>query len=473
VKWWSVAKRSSYLEPRPRDFSFPTTPTMMSTWFGSRASRGSRLPQTTPPLSQPHQLAKTEIATLPTDSSVLKHSQSISTLEPPAAFSPSSSRSGALLSDVHVNINDPSAYGAGSLSPIPVDVRAREDPAEAFTSLDLDDTYPAVDLKKDKGKGREIEGPGRPLFTPQDAVLTEVFGFPLPANPEATTTTLSDSDPMPHSSVATGGSAPLAPLPLYDPFSGARIGDHTSPATSTATANTTSTTGVEQPGQQQNKSHCLPMTGDSDLWSHLSRVLELQAEVAGMHAEMEGVGVAGSSAGGHGGVRLGPNSGTSDTRPPGVNAGIKRRMKGATMPVGDDDEPPQQVRSADGAVTDSSSEDEDKDDAKGFAKRRRDEDFAKLADQFTERKIAIARIMGKVRYFDFSLGTLTQCDAAGRPIRRIKGVPRASHPAHGLGSHDYLPYRHDQLRDIGCHKHIHILPTASPHALLSTCHHYH
>ncbi|KIM70230.1 hypothetical protein SCLCIDRAFT_6483 [Scleroderma citrinum Foug A] len=202
---------------------------------------------------------------------------------------------------------------------------------------------------------------------------------------------------MPHSSVAAGGSAPLASLPLYDPFSGARIGDHTPPATSTATANTTSTTGVDQLGQQQNKSHCLPMAGDSDLWSHLSRILELQAEVAGMHAEMEGVGVAGSSAGGHGSVRLDPNSGTSGTHAAGVNAGnSKRRMRGATMPVGDDDEPPQRVRSVDGAVTDSSSEDEDEDDAEGFTKRRRDEDFAKLADQFTERKIAIARIMNKL-----------------------------------------------------------------------------
>lgn len=445
---------------------------MMATWFGSRASRRSRLPQTTPPLAQPHQPAETETATLPTDSSVLKHSQSISTLEPPAALSPSSSRSGALLPDVHANINDPSAYGTASLSPMPVDIRAREDPAEALASLGLADTYPAVDLKKDKGKGKETE---EPLFTPQDAVLTELFGFPLPGtNPDAGTTTLSDSDSMPHSSVAAGGSAPLASLPLYDPFSGARIGDHTPPATSTATANTTSTTGVDQLGQQQNKSDCLPMAGDSDLWSHLSRILELQAEVAGMHAEMEGVGVAGSSAGGHGSVRLDPNSGTSGTHVPGVNAGnSKRRMRGATMPVGDDDEPPQRVRSVDGAVTDSSSEDEDEDDAEGFAKRRRDEDFSKLADQFTERKIAITRIMNKVRYFDFSLGALTQCDAAGRPIRRVKGVPRASHPAHGLGPCDYLPHQHDQLRNIRCHEYIYVLSTASPHTLLSTRHQYH
>ena len=74
------------------------------------------------------------------------------------------------------------------------------------------------------------------------------------------------------------------------------------------------------------------------------------------------------------------------------------------MPIGDDDEPPSQSRGADG---DPSSEDEDEDDSEGFSKRKRDEDFARLADQFSERKAAITRIMSKVKYFDPSLGTVT------------------------------------------------------------------
>ncbi|KAL4063666.1 hypothetical protein V8B97DRAFT_2011365 [Scleroderma yunnanense] len=351
-------------------------------WFGSRRSR---LPQTTP--SQPP--AETE--TINT-SSVLK--QSVSTLDPPVSFSS--------LSGVHANINNPSAYGLASLSSPPADVRTSEDlgeSAEGLSNLRLDDTCPPVDpiqSKQDKGKAREAEGP---LFTPQDAVLTEIFGFSLPANPvtNPTETTTLHSDSMPHSSMAAGGLAPPAPLPLYDPFTGAHMGDNTPLAASIATGNTPSTIGVDQQGQEQNKSQCLPMTGEPDLWAHLSRILELQAEVAGMHAEMEGVG-RGSTTGYAGvGFGAGPNSGTTDTRSPDMStSNPKRRMRGATIPVGDDDEPPPQPRGPDGGVTDTSSEDEDDDNAEGFAKRRRDEDFAKLADQFTERKVAIARIMDKL-----------------------------------------------------------------------------
>ena len=365
-------------------------------WFGNRASRRSRA-QTKPPQEQSHKPPDTETVTALTDSSVFKHPQSISTLEPPATFSPPSSQSGILLSDVHANINDSNSYGTANLNAtLPVGVRAGEDldeSAEALANLDLDNTHPVVDQlesKKDKGKGRETEGP---LFTPQDAVLTEVFGFPLPAgaNHDAGTTTV-DSDSMPPLGIPTSRLAPLPPLPMYDPFTGARIGDHTPLAASTATANTTSTAGVDQ---QQNKPHCPPVMGDPDLWGHLARILELQAEVAGMHTEMEGIGVSGKSSAGAG---LGGSLNTNDTHSPGVNtSNPKRRTRGPTMPIGDDDEPPSQSRGADG---DPSSEDEDEDDSEGFSKRKRDEDFAKLADQFSERKAAITRIMSKVKYFD-------------------------------------------------------------------------
>ncbi|KAL4070633.1 hypothetical protein J3A83DRAFT_4068727, partial [Scleroderma citrinum] len=174
-----------------------------------------------------------------------------------------------------------------------------------------------------------------------------------------TETTTLHSDSMPHSSMAAGGLAPPAPLPLYDPFTGAHMGDNTPLAASIATGNTPSTFGVDQQGQEQNKSQCLPMTGEPDLWAHLSRILELQAEVAGMHAEMEGVGRGSTTGYAGAGFGAGPNSGTTDTRSPDMK-------------------------------------DEDDDNAEGFAKRRRDEDFAKLADQFTERKVAIARIMDKL-----------------------------------------------------------------------------
>ncbi|KAI6012466.1 hypothetical protein F5J12DRAFT_781412 [Pisolithus orientalis] len=367
---------------------------MPSSWFGSKSSRQTR-PQ---PVLEIH----TESDTAPNDSQPgVKRSQSHSTFEP--AFS---SQSVIPPPVVHAHINDPSAYKAGNLHhpiTIPLDAKERIDIHDESSEA-LDDPYTRVDpaqAKRNKGKARENEG----LFTPQDAVLADVFGFTLPDIPApGQTRSLEDSDTLPRSSVPAGGSAIPPSLPIYDPFTGGRIGEHASAVPSAgATANTTSTALTDPQAQQQTTLQSLPTAGDTDLWTRLARILELQGEVARMHAEMEGVGnpvrsgAAGASGGGY---TMGTNPGaTSDTRSPTAKvSNPRRKVRGETIPVGDDDDPPAPGAGemGGGNITDTTSDSEDEDDASVFAKRRRDEEFAKLADQFAERKVAIARIMNKL-----------------------------------------------------------------------------
>ncbi|KAI5997916.1 hypothetical protein EDD15DRAFT_2242527 [Pisolithus albus] len=363
---------------------------MPSSWLGSKSGRPV-------PVLEDSRHPRTDSDTPQNDTqSVLKHAPSHSTLEPA-----SSSQSAIPLSDVHAHIDDRSAYKAGNLQyPIttsPLYTKERdviEEPSEV-----LDDPCAPVDhaqSKRDKGKAREYEG----LFTLQDEVLVDVFGFPPPVNTPTPgqSTSPGDSDSLPRSSIPTGGSAIPPSLPIYDPFTGGRMGEHPSVVPSTgATANTTSTVFTDSQAQP------LPTTEDTDLWTRLARILQLQADVARMHAEMEGVGqsVRSGAAGPSGvGFSVGTNPGaTDDTRSPTVKvSNPHRRTRGETIPLGYDDEPlaPRTGESGGGNITDTTSESEDEDEAGVLAKRRRDEEFAKLADQFAERKVAIGRIMHKL-----------------------------------------------------------------------------
>jgi hypothetical protein len=102
---------------------------------------------------------------------------------------------------------------------------------------------------------------------------------------------------------------------------------------------------------------------EDELWSHLSKILDLQSEIAHLHVEMEGVGAKNNEGRRHG----------------------KRR-----------------------ADQEWDARDEDAEDAD--ADEVRDEEFAALADRFTGRRAAIDGIMGKVSftsiYYDFIHGDI-------------------------------------------------------------------
>ncbi|KAI0274992.1 hypothetical protein BC834DRAFT_965441 [Gloeopeniophorella convolvens] len=120
------------------------------------------------------------------------------------------------------------------------------------------------------------------LNTPHDAVLAELQGHHpdhdpsarIDATPSTSALGLQSIDTLPAATSEAPGSAISAasPLPesLYDPFTGAMMGV-------LAPASTSAQTG-------------------EDLWARLVRIRALQAEVAGMHVTMEGIGLSDASA---------------------------------------------------------------------------------------------------------------------------------------------------------------------------------
>ena len=117
-------------------------------------------------------------------------------------------------------------------------------------------------------------------------------------------------------------------MTIYDPLSGAKLDEHTSISSPTATL-----------GDLSSSAH-LPTAGDHKLWSSLGRTSELQAEIATMHAETEGVG--GRGPGNNTGiVSVGAGEG-GDAGP------RKRSRRGQTLPIGDEE--PEEREPASGAT---------------------------------------------------------------------------------------------------------------------------
>ena len=128
----------------------------------------------------------------------------------------------------------------------------------------------------------ESEQPQKPVFTaalstPHDAVLANLQGHhsdqdpsvPIDPTPSASVLGLQSLDTLPAATSEAPGSAVSSSSPppesLYDPFTGSLIGA------------LTRTSSAKQGGEE--------------LWAHLARIRALQAEVAGLHVTMEGIGL--------------------------------------------------------------------------------------------------------------------------------------------------------------------------------------
>jgi hypothetical protein len=216
---------------------------------------------------------------------------------------------------------------------------------------------------------------GQPLVTHHDEVLASILG----TNAQQTTSTFSDAAER----VPTRPVTPSAE-PLYDPFSGALLGL------------------LADVGPSQ------PQPSNDELWSHLSRILSLQSDIASMHLQMEGIGSR---------ARAQARTRTLDPKPRRRQTKKPDEDKGEGQPVEGNDE----------NVEDTNSEDSEIDaDEETETKKVRDEEFARLGDQFTGRKDAIDGIMNKV--FNFRLRFL--CDffisllfIVGRTFKGCHSVP--------------------------------------------------
>ncbi|KAN0100323.1 hypothetical protein V8E55_000307 [Tylopilus felleus] len=246
------------------------------------------------------------------------------------------------------------------------------------------------------------------MFTPQDAIVGQVFGRSAPptSDPVLATPPPPSNAPQPSVSLMTSDSVHTPPsitsrahsgrtLTIYEPFSGAKLGEHSSISQSTATP------------REHTPSAPLPSADDRKLWSSLERILELQAEIAAMHADMEGVGGRGPGGNPHTGavVSVGGGEG-ANVRP------RKRSKRGRTLPIGDEELEEHEPDGVPGVAaseisSEHSGEDHDDDDDEDgiHGKRRRDEEFAKLAEQFSQRKATIGGIMNKLDALSTALKT--------------------------------------------------------------------
>ncbi|CAL1695229.1 unnamed protein product [Somion occarium] len=263
-----------------------------------------------------------------------------------------------------------------------------------------------------------IEGDDRPsldraltaaLPTPHDVILSQLRGskeasenaavvsdenqrsFPPRSSTTPNVGPLEHPDLAPGDGVTTGrrSSAPT-PLPatlperdaLYDPFTGAPTG-----------------VVFAQPADRQQhegkKSSEEFNQAKDDLWGHLGRIRELQGEIAGMHVQMEGLGL---NDGGRG----------NSKRP----AGVPARMASDTIGVdewvdtGDDDK---------------------------STKTARDAEFSNLSETFEGRRAAIDGIMNKL---DELSKALTTFHALPTPVVDFS-APASGNSARG--SHSMSP----------------------------------
>ncbi|KAH0838031.1 hypothetical protein J3R83DRAFT_6271 [Lanmaoa asiatica] len=369
---------------------------MLNSWFGSASSRRS----------QPRQTRSNPPPALNDPQSGLSDASSVSrsTVGTPGNLT---STSDVPLDGVHAHINDPSVY-----APTPSLIHSAEKEAGTLRTSDAPTSLDATTYQRDSAQITKRVSPPEcleeTLFTPQDTIVAQVFGKSVPPATDPARATpppqpsgslmTSDSLPPPFSmQTAPSSSARPGPtLTIYDPFSGAKLGEHTPISPSTAT-----------PGD----STPLPTADDRKLWSSLERILELQAEIAAMHVNMEGVGGRGLGNTHTGGI---PSVGVGE----GGNAGpVKRSRRGQTLPVGDEE--PEEHERESGATgravseistdhsggEDEDEDDEDEDDIHGYGKRRRDEEFARLAEQFAQRRVAIGGIMNKLDDLSTALKT--------------------------------------------------------------------
>lgn len=358
---------------------------MLNSWFSSRSSR-HRSPQP----------AQDHVQSRPSDAS----SVSQSTAELVQTPGNLTSASEIPLDEVHAHINDPSTYVPSlihSAEKEAVALRTSDAPA---SSLDATTYHPEHDTSQIT---QQVSLPGRPegtMFTPQDAIVGQVFGRSAPptSDPVLATPPPPSNAPQPSVSLMTSDSVHTPPsitsrahsgrtLTIYEPFSGAKLGEHSSISQSTATP------------REHTPSAPLPSADDRKLWSSLERILELQAEIAAMHADMEGVGGRGPGGNPHTGavVSVGGGEG-ANVRP------RKRSKRGRTLPIGDEELEEHEPDGVPGVAaseisSEHSGEDHDDDDDEDgiHGKRRRDEEFTKLAEQFSQRKATIGGIMNKVR----------------------------------------------------------------------------
>lgn len=268
------------------------------------------------------------------------------------------------------------------------------DPARRSTDLQRTTADPS-ELPHESPLKPERHTPPAGFASPHDAVLAEMHGQPAGTDPltdqgsedllrnDATLQVNEPFDGPAPSPVSTTNHAVPREV-VYDPFDGTPVAYLPAPERPSPP--------IQHREEPPTKFRQLGSTSqvqvgegnkEEDLWMHLSRVVDLQNQVARMHLDVEGVG-AGKTGDGKGKSR-GWGKGKTEARERRdwrENEGEKggQEVADEDAPEGDGDEEGVEV------VGDEEAE----------IKRAREEEFAKLADQFEGRKESINEIMDRV-----------------------------------------------------------------------------
>ncbi|CAA7265900.1 unnamed protein product [Cyclocybe aegerita] len=248
--------------------------------------------------------------------------------------------------------------------------------------------------------------------TPHDAVLSELHGTgpksaanDRPVAPASIKDGLVPPDPIgtqrdekAASPISQDGPRFTSPDLLLDPFDGSTLGvliPHAQELNQNGEEQSPSR--INLAGGHDGALHSNP-PGSEAVWSHLSRVLDIQSEISKMHLEMESIGA--SKGGDFKSQRPKPSS-HKPVVPEGANASSSLGPGDPVMPPGLQ-RPRQRAVSMVSTIS-SVAEGEDEDDEgvnvpdeEAEKARLREQEFAKLASQFEGRKDAIQGIMNKL-----------------------------------------------------------------------------
>ncbi|KAF9469868.1 hypothetical protein BDZ94DRAFT_1316978 [Collybia nuda] len=228
--------------------------------------------------------------------------------------------------------------------------------------------------------------------SPHDAVLAEMHGYPVGVDPLV----YQGKDDLPDKGTAyQGNEAVVGPTPspvstiaapreiVYDPYDGTPVGSLPAPERHNSHREEPSPTKFRHLSNASQAGVAGGGNREEELWTHLSRVVDLQNQVARMHLEVEGVGVGkvgdGKGKGRGRGKGRADNGGRKDWR---EKEGERKEseMVDVDAPEGDGYEEGVEVAG----------------DEEAEIKRAREEEFAKLADQFEGRKESINEIMDRL-----------------------------------------------------------------------------
>lgn len=139
--------------------------------------------------------------------------------------------------------------------------------------------------------------------------------------------------------------------------------------------------------------------GTEAVWSHLSRILDLQRQISKKHLEMENIGAAKGSDARKGHKHPTKNASETPNVASNLSSGLELDDEPPVIPSGLNRPERQRATSIVSTASSNGEHEENEEDINEEAEktRMREEEFAKLATQFEGRKDAINDIMGKVR----------------------------------------------------------------------------